>query len=146
MNKLLLLMTILILSLGLGPLIATEGPPENPTFTQTEEQAFYTQLRAEIDKTEKSIVPLIKEVTDKNKNFEGDLKKEFNEEIGTLAAKETLFQNFENTPSIKDPDIRKKLLELFQKPVWEPKDMEEIKAFVEAEKAKWPAEQKALGH
>ncbi len=142
MNKQLILMSALFLGFGFGPLSAIDGPPNDPKFTPIEEQQFYNKLKDGIEKTGKKVIELEKKVTSENKNFEGELKDEFTKEVDTLEAKNVLYKNFEHTPSIKDPEIREELLEVFDKQTLNEKDMTELKDVVDKEKAKWPAEEK----
>jgi len=143
MRKILLLIGLFALGLNLTSLVAEEGPPEDAKFTPSEEQQYYYKLKDEIEKTGKGVVELQKKVTVEMKDFEGDLKDEFTEKVNTLEAKQVLYKNFEHTPSIKDPEIREELMEVFEKPVIKQKDLQDLKESVDSEKAKWPAERQA---
>ncbi len=153
MNKRLLIASMLILGLGAlnaanevpaspqspaAPQVpaAPEAPSSTSSFTQADEQKFYQQLQDEMTKTSNRVEELEKKVTAENKDFEGELKDEFTSKVDTLAAKQTLYKNFENTPSIQDPKVREELLKTFKKEVLTDKDLEELQQTVDQEKAK----------
>lgn len=127
-------------SLGQVQLYAAEkNPTAGATMTSKEaDQAdqFDQQLRDEISKQGEDVLRLEKQVTEQNKDFEGDLKDEFVGKINSLEVKQILYKKFQGTASLKNPAIRAKLLELFQKPVVTEKDIKDLQTFIDQQKAK----------
>ncbi len=137
MNKRIFSAIVLALSACLGSLLALDGAPAaTQSAAAFDEQQFYSQLQGEIKKTSDRLAELEKKVTAENKNFDGELKDEFNAKVNTLGAKQVLYKNFENTPSITSAVVRASLLKTFQKEVINDKDLEELQQVVNEEKAK----------
>lgn len=103
---------------------------------EEQEAEFDQQLKEEISKQKEDILRLEKQVTQQNKNFEGDLKDEFVGKMNSLEVKQILYKKFQGSSSIKNPAIRAKLLELFKKPIVAEKDIKDLQTFIDQQKAK----------
>lgn len=111
-----------------NPVAATEWTPQA-------EAQFYQQLNEELAKDHKDILNLENQVIQKKEDFGGDFKKEFQDKINSLVAKKTLYEKFQQAPSLQYPAVRAKLLEIFQKPVIEEKDLQELQTVIDLAKS-----------
>lgn len=132
-------MFITTLALGLcagqAKMCAVENPVAPTEWTPQAEAQFYQQLNEELAKEHKDILNLENQVIQKKQGFGGDFKKEFQDKINSLVAKKTLYEKFQQAPSLQYPAVRAKLLEIFQKPVIEEKDLQELQAVIDLAKS-----------
>lgn len=137
MKTLLMFITLaLVLYTGQAKVHAAEKTAPATEWTSQQATQFNQQLKDEISKQHADIAELQKQVGKGNKNFEGDFKREFEEKVNSLAAKEILYKKFERATSLQFPAVRAKLLELFQKPIIKEKDLQDLQILVDQEKAK----------
>jgi|GEM_PF-3179871 len=81
----------------------------NASFTKTDEEHFYTQLQAGLKKSQDRVQQLQSHAAGIQSAFALE-----NAEA-TLAIKQMMFNNFKGTPAIQFPEIRRRLLALFEK-------------------------------
>jgi len=105
-------------------------------WSSQEEAQFDQQLKSELLKQGKNIYEIENQVIKGSKGFKGDLQKEFKTEMDSLQAKETLYKKFQHSPLLQSPDIRAKLLVIFQKPVITEQDIQDLQTLVDQQKSK----------
>lgn len=109
----------------------------SPTLDQWEMDNFVSTLRQEVQKQQTLVNSIKSQIERKDVIYPGAINNEFENAYTMLNVKQTLFNNFVGTPSIKSPLVQQKLLEIFRKDLITPGDLSELDALAKQERPKY---------
>lgn len=97
---------------------------DNRFMSESEASVFYKRLQSEMIKDENRLVELVK----KPNLF---VQTKIQIQMDTLKTKQILYKNFYDTPSVHNPDVRRKLEQIFKKEVIAERDLAELQSIVQ---------------
>lgn len=129
-----------VLLFGLSPL--TVFAENYPALTQSELDAYYSEIYQAIGKAEVRVQELQAVVSGGNELPTWNRKLELQHAYVQLEVKKTLFANFKGGESLRSPLVRQALLQVMNNPAISESDLAELQTLVLEEKAKIRAESK----
>ena len=102
-----------------------------------EESNYIQLLQQEIQKQNDLVKSITSQIERRDIIIPADITSQFENAYTMLNVKQTLYNNFIDTPSIKSPRVRAKLLEIFRKTIITPADLSELERLVQEERPKY---------
>ena len=106
------------------------------TLTDGQKKQFYERLESEIAKTNAEFIKLTEQISKVDPIEYPSLRIKLEKVSAQLMTKQTLFENFYETPSIQSPLIRDELIGIFSKNEITPFDLSRLQNLVAREKPK----------
>ena len=99
-------------------------------FTEEDEQDFYEQLQDELQDSQKRLHDMVMEKAKNRSVFTHGRQVMLDSARNAMETKHTLYSNFYGTPSIQSPEVRKRLLDIFQSDEVTTDDLQDLQTVV----------------